>query len=172
VSGDGCSATCQREATPVDTVDPVKCQTAVLNESAKLALAALKTKWKCEDKVINRKLPAATDCDAEAKTATDVAKKSAKLRDKIAGGGIVAGGGKADDLPPAAIGPRSLPGHHDPRRCALLHPGRDPRRLGDVRRLRRRVQGRLRGLRERPDARTLPRRVHLAAVRRATRLTI
>ncbi len=99
VNGDGCDDTCKREGTPVDTVDPVKCQQAVVTASAKLALGELKALQKCEDAKLAAKLPPATVCSAETKTAGSIAKARTKIAAKIASacGGKDKACGTADD---------------------------------------------------------------------------
>jgi cysteine-rich repeat protein len=60
--------------------EPVACQDAIVKEAAKFASAKLKSLHKCEDQKLKGKLPAATDCHLEPKTAEAIAKAESKLR--------------------------------------------------------------------------------------------
>ena len=69
--------------------DAVKCQRSILKESGKFAQAKIKALSKCEESKLKGKLPPATDCHLDPKTAASITKAETKLRagvDKACGG--------------------------------------------------------------------------------------
>jgi hypothetical protein len=92
--------------TPV-TEDGVACQRVIAKEAARLVDARTRALQKCEDKRLAGKLPPATVCDAEPKTAAKLAKAAAKLASKIArrcGGADRVCDGDLTEERPAALG--------------------------------------------------------------------
>jgi cysteine-rich repeat protein len=86
--------------------EPVKCQRAILKASGTFAHARLGSLAGCRERVRKGKLPPATDCAADPKTAAKLAKAESKLRAAVAKqcGGADRTCGTGDDDPLASIG--------------------------------------------------------------------
>jgi hypothetical protein len=80
--------------------DPVKCQRGIVKESGKYAQARMKALKKCEENKLKGKLPGATVCTTETKTAPALQKASDKLLagiNKACGGADKTCGAGGDD---------------------------------------------------------------------------